>query len=100
MEHRQVIAYQQDLFLVQKQNAICQSAPCADVHQAKAGQAKQINKERQQGGALTENLMTIVCSSQNLKHAYKQVKRNKGVAGIDQIPTDKFVKWFAEKGSC
>ena len=98
MEHRQVIAYQQDLFIEQKQNAICQSDHCKDVTLAKAGQERQVNKERQQGRALTENLMTIVCSSQNLKQAYKQVKRNKGVAGIDQMPTEKFADWFIPKG--
>ncbi len=98
MEHRQVIAYQQDLFIEQKQNAICQSDHCKDVYRAKAGQEKQISKEGQQGRALTENLMTIVCSSHNLKQAYKQVKRNKGVAGIDQMPTGKFAEWFIAKG--
>ena len=98
MAHRQVIAYQQDLFIEQKQNAICQSDHCKDVNRAKAGQEKQINRERQQGRALTENLMTIVCSSHNLKQAYKQVKRNKGVAGIDQMPTGKFADWFIAKG--
>lgn len=98
MEHRQVIAYQQDLFTEQKQNAIFQSDNCEDVHQAKAGQAKQLNKEGTQGRALTGNLMAIVCSSQNLKQAYRQVKRNKGVAGIDQMPTGKFAEWFVEKG--
>ncbi|HKJ42892.1 MAG TPA: hypothetical protein VKA27_12420 [Sunxiuqinia sp.] len=98
MEHRQVTAYQQDLFVEQKQNAICLSAPCKDVHQAKAGQARQINKAGQRGRALTENLMTTVCSSHNLKQAYKQVKRNKGVAGIDQMPTGKFADRFIEKG--
>jgi group II intron reverse transcriptase/maturase len=98
MEHRQVIAYQQDLFIEQNQNAISQSDHCKDVHRAKAGQAKQINKEGRQGRALTENLMTIVCSSHNLKQAYKQVKRNKGVAGIDQMPTGRFADWFILKG--
>ncbi len=58
MEHQQEIAYQQDLFIERTQNAIRPSDHCADVHQAKAGQAKQINKERGQGRALTENLMT------------------------------------------
>ena len=87
MEHRQVIAYQRDLFIEQNKNAICQSDNCEDVHRAKAGQAEQINKEGQQGRALAEELMAIVCSSQNLKQAYKQVKRNKGVAGIDQMPS-------------
>ncbi|NJO90442.1 MAG: group II intron reverse transcriptase/maturase [Chloroflexia bacterium] len=42
--------------------------------------------------------MTIVCSSHNLKRAYKQVKRNKGVAGIDQMPTEKFAVWFIAEG--
>jgi group II intron reverse transcriptase/maturase len=58
----------------------------------------QVNKEGQQGRALTENLMTIICSSSNLKQAYKQVKRNKGVAGTDQMPTEKFADWFIENG--
>jgi len=98
MEHRQEIAYQQDLFLGQIKNAVCQSDKCKDVYQAKTGQEKQINRERQQGRALTENLMTIVCSSQNLKQAYKQVKRNKGVAGIDQMPTGIFAEWFKGNG--
>jgi len=98
MEHRQEIAYQRDLFLEQTGNAICPSDNCKGVSQAKAGQEKQINKEGRQGRALTANLMTIVCSSNNLKQAFKQVKRNKGVAGIDQMPTNKFAEWFIEKG--
>ena len=98
MEHRQVIAYQQDLFTGQNKNAILQSDNCEDVNRAKAGQEEQVNKERQQGRALTEDLMTIVCSSHNLKQAYKRVKRNKGVAGIDQMPTGKFADWFISEG--
>lgn len=98
MKRQQVVAYQQDLFLEQKQDAACPSDNCKDVHQAKAGQEKQVYKERQQGRALTEDLMTIVCSSENLKQAYKRVKRNKGVAGIDQMPTGKFADWFITQG--
>jgi len=98
MEHRQGIAYQRDLFIGQNKNAICQSENCEDVNGAKAGQAGQMNKERQQGRALAEELMTIVCSSENLKQAYKRVKRNKGVAGIDQMPTGKFADWFISEG--
>jgi hypothetical protein len=71
MEYRQVIAYQQDLFIGQNKNAICQSENCEDVNQAKAGQVEYVNKERQQGRALAEDLMTIVCLSRNLKQAYK-----------------------------
>ncbi len=29
---------------------------------------------------------------------YQQVKRNNGVAGIDQMPTGKFADWFITKG--
>lgn len=98
MERQQEIAYQLDLFIEQKQNAVCPSDTCKDVNQAKAGQEKQVNKEGKQGRALTKNLMMNVCSSGNLKQAYKRVKRNKGVAGIDQMPTEKFAEWFIEEG--
>lgn len=98
MEHRQDIAYQMDLFTEQNRNAICPSDKCEDVNRAKAGQEGQTDKEGQQGRALTEELMTIVCSSGNLKQSYKRVKRNKGVAGIDQMPTGKFAEWFISEG--
>ncbi len=42
--------------------------------------------------------MSVICSSQNIKTAYRQVKRNKGVAGIDQMPIRDFSKWFKKKG--
>ena len=54
MEHRQDIAYQRDLFTGQNGNAVRQSDNCEDVNGAKAGQAGQMNKERQQGRALAE----------------------------------------------
>ena len=98
MEHRQDIAYQKDLFIGQNRNAVCPSENCEDVHRAKAGQEGQLNKEGQQGRALAEELMAIVCSSHNFKQAYKQVNRNKGVAGIDQMPTGKFADWFIAEG--
>ncbi|MCD4697077.1 MAG: group II intron reverse transcriptase/maturase [Bacteroidales bacterium] len=98
MKRQQEKAYQLDLFAEQMKNAFCLSETCKDVNQAKAGQEEQINKERQQGRALTDDLMTIICSSENLKQAYKRVKRNKGVAGIDQMPTGKFAEWFIDNG--
>src|SRR5690554_5131484 len=98
MEHQQDIAYQMDLFIEQNRNAVRPSDNCEDVNGAKAGQAGQIDKEGQQGRALTKELMTIVCSSDNLKQAYKRVKRNKGVAGIDQMPTGMFAEWFINEG--
>lgn len=98
MERQQEIAYQLDLFSEQRRNVISPSENCEDVHRAKAGQAKQLSKEGRQGRALTEELMTIICSSANLKQAHKHVKRNKGVAGVDQMPTGKFAEWFIAKG--
>jgi len=98
MKRQQEIAYQLDLFSEQRLNDIFPSDNCKDVNQAKAGQEKQVNRERQQGRALTEELMTIVCSPTNLKQAHKQVKRNNGVAGIDQMPTGNFAGWFNQNG--
>jgi RNA-directed DNA polymerase len=37
-------------------------------------------------------------SQSNIKQAYKQVKKNKGVAGIDQMPVGEFAAWYAENG--
>ena len=98
MKHQQEIAYQLDLFTEQNMNVIISSENCEDVNRADAGQEKQVSKEKEQGRALTENLMTIICSSSNLKQAYKRVRRNKGVAGTDQMPTDKFAEWFIANG--
>jgi group II intron reverse transcriptase/maturase len=98
MEHRQKISYQLDLFMEQRQNDIHFFETGKDVHQASTTKVGQVNEEGTQGRALTSNLMTIVCSSGNLKQAYKQVKRNKGAAGIDQMPTTNFAAWFIEQG--
>jgi len=98
MEHRKEIWYQLDLFMEQRQNDIDFFETGKDVHQASTTKVEQVNEEGKQGRALTMNLMAIVCSSGNLQQAYKQVKRNKGVAGIDQMPTTKFAEWFIEQG--
>jgi len=98
MKHQQGIGYQLDMFTEHKQETIRQSENREDVNRAKAGLEKQAIEEGQQGRALTERLMPIICSSQNMKAAYRQVKRNKGVAGIDQMPVGKFITWFREKG--
>jgi len=84
--------------LQQRQNDIHFFETGKDVHQASTIKVGQVNEEGTQGRALTSNLMTIVCSSGNLKQAYKQVNRNKGSAGIDQMPTTNFAAWFIEQG--
>lgn len=98
MKHQQGISYQLDLFSEQEQNEVRFFDNRKDVNQAKAREERQLNKAGEQGRALTGNLMTIICSSTNLKLAHKQVKRNKGVAGTDQMPTEKFAEWFRENG--
>ena len=98
MKHQQGISYQLDMFTEHEQKLIRQSENRAGVSQAKAGMEKQVKEEGQQGRALTESLMSVICSSQNIKTAYRQVKRNKGVAGIDQMPIGDFSKWFKKKG--
>lgn len=98
MERQQKIGYQLDLFIEQTKNSICPSEICKDVFRAKAGQENQINKAKEQGRALPTDLMSILCSSGNLKQAHRQVKRNKGVAGVDQMATTKFAEWFTNHG--
>jgi len=98
MKHQQGIGYQLDVFTEQEQKLIRQSEERAGVSQAKAGMEKQVKGAGQQGRALTESLMPIICSTQNIKAAYQQVNRNKGEAGIDQMPIGGFAPWFKEKG--
>ena len=42
-------------------------------------------------------MVAILCQS-NIQQAYLQIKRNKGVAGIDQMPVEDFALWYAEHG--
>jgi len=44
------------------------------------------------------NLMKIICSSTSLKQSYRQVKRNKGTAGIWSMPAVQFATWFQKHG--
>ncbi len=99
MKRQQGIGYQLDMFTEHEQKAIRHSEIRKEVNGAKAGMEKQVLEEGQQRRALTESLMPIICSSQNIKAAYKQVRRNKGVAGIDQMPVGKFKTWFSENGA-
>jgi len=98
MEHQQEIAYQQDLFIEQKRKAILQSKSSEDVYGATTRLEEQVNKVELERQALTKELIGIVCSRENLQQAYQQVKKNKGAAGIDEIPVGKFSKWFEEHG--
>jgi len=98
MEHQQQIAYQRDMFIEHKQEAIGQYGNREDVRGARTTLTGQVGEETNQGRVFTGGLIGIVCSSENLAGAYKQVKRNKGVAGIDNVPVGKFADWFAKEG--
>lgn len=98
MEHQQQIVYQRDMFIEQKLDAIGQSGNREDVNGAKTTLTGQLGRETNQGRVFTAGLIGIVCSSENISRAYKQVKRNKGVAGVDNVPVGKFADWFVEEG--
>ena len=98
MEHQQQIAYQRDMFIEHKQEAIGQFRHREDVNGAKISLTGQLSRETNQGRVFTEGLIGIVCSSDNINRAHKQVKRNKGVAGVDNVPVGKFADWFAQEG--
>lgn len=98
MEHQQDIAYQLDLFMEQRLDSMHQYEDRENVHGADSSLEKQVKGATKQGRALATDLIGIVCSHGNLHRAFKQVKRNKGAAGIDQVPVGKFSSWFAEHG--
>ena len=98
MEYQQPIAYQRDVFVEHKLDAIVQYADREDVNGAGTKLEGQVNREANQGRAFTEELIGIVCSADNLHRAYKQVKKNKGIACIDNVPVGKFADWFSKEG--
>ncbi|WP_245870408.1 reverse transcriptase domain-containing protein, partial [Labilibaculum manganireducens] len=86
------------MFVEHKQEAIGQSANREDVNGAIPTLTEQVGKETNQGRVFTGKLLGIVCSAHNLSRAYKQVKKNKGAAGIDNVPVGEFAAWFAKEG--
>lgn len=98
MVNRKEISYQLDLFIEQELNDINQSAVREDVNGAHSALVGQVKKSNRKGRALAGNLIGKVCSHENLSRAFKQVKRNKGVAGVDEVPVGEFVDWFSSHG--
>jgi group II intron reverse transcriptase/maturase len=98
MKRQQVTAYQSDLFTVAVKDSVC---PCVDseaVSRANTSKALQVEEAGEQERALTLDLMGAVLCHSNITQAYKQVKRNKGVAGIDQMKVDEFATWYHTHG--
>lgn len=98
MAHQKQISYQQDLFLSHQQNDTDRYKHREDVYGANLSSVGQVDRAVSQGRVFTASLIDIVCSIDNLNRAYKQVKRNKGVAGIDNVPVGDFADWFSEEG--
>jgi RNA-directed DNA polymerase len=85
MERQKQIAYQLDLFSEQVWNAIDQPPTIQGVPEGLADKVFQVTGAGEHERALTDNLMQHVCSSDNIRKAYKQVKQNKGTPGQQAI---------------
>ncbi len=98
MAQQQEITYQHDLFKDTGQDVIRPFAKSEAVSGALSTKALQIKEAGEQERALTHDLIGAILCHSNIKQAYKQVKQNKGVAGIDQMPVGEFAVWYAENG--
>lgn len=96
MAQPQEITYQYDLFKERSQEVIRPFPESEAVCGARGIKALQVKEAGEQERALTHDLMSLVLSHDNIKEAYKQVKRNKGVSGIDQMPTTGFAEWYSQ----
>lgn len=98
MAQQQDITYQYDLFNQMGQDVVRPFATSKTVSGAQTIKALQVKEAGEQERALTHDLMGAILCHSNIKQAYKQVKQNKGVAGIDQMPVGEFALWYAENG--
>jgi group II intron reverse transcriptase/maturase len=98
MEQQQGIVYQLDLFQQAREETIRPSHNRDTVSGADDRKELQVKGAGEQKRALAMNLMQVVCSHDNIKRAYKQVKQNKGVAGVDNMPVYEFAEWFVKGG--
>ena len=98
MAQQQDITYQYDLFNQTGKDVMRPFAKSEAVSGAQTIKVLQVKEAGGQGRALTHDLMGAILSHLNIQRAYKQVKQNKGVAGIDQMPVGEFSEWYAENG--
>lgn len=101
MKRQRAIIYQGDLYSLDgdNPNVMLHSANCETVCVVNERKKSQVTEVGQQERALGNcNLMQVICSTTNLREAYKRVKQNKGVAGIDQMAVNKFADWFKDEG--
>ena len=98
VEQKQGSGYQLSLDFSSDKESLRQLKVSEVVSQADYRKVLQTNVAGEQERALTHNLMQVVCSHDNICRAYKQVKQNKGVAGVDQMPAGDFSVWYAKEG--
>lgn len=98
MGQKQDIGYQLYLNFGSDKEPVCHLNDSEAVSQAAYRKVLQANVAGEQERALTCHLMQVVCSHDNIRRAYKQVKQNKGVAGIDQMPVGDFATWYVKEG--
>ena len=98
MERRKQIGYQLDLFAEQNVNAIDQSQLSRGVSEGSDEEVSQVTGAGKQERALTDDLMQHVCSSDNIRKAYKQVKQNDGSPGVDRQGIRSFGEWYVSNG--
>ena len=99
MKQQQGNEYQLDLFDTTIQDSLRLSQSREAVSGADERKEFQVTGACEQERALAENLMQQVLSPENLKRAHKQVKKNKGAAGIDQMLVGEFAAWYAQEGN-
>ena len=98
MEQKQDTGYQLHLDISPDKESV-RHLKCSEVVcQAEYRKVLQTNVAGEQERALTSHLMQVICSHDNIRRAYKQVKQNKGVAGVDQMPVGDFAPWYAVEG--
>jgi RNA-directed DNA polymerase len=98
VEQKQDIGYQIHLNFNSDKELVRHLNHSEVVSQAEYRKVLQTNLAGKQERALTYQLMQVVCSHDNIRRAHKQVKQNKGVAGVDQMPVSDFAKWYTNEG--
>jgi group II intron reverse transcriptase/maturase len=86
-----------DLFAEQGGYAVSHS-PSPGVPEGFEVAGSQVTWAGEQGRALTECLMQHVCSSDNIRKAYKQVRQNNGSPGVDGQNVKAFGQWYIHNG--
>lgn len=81
---------------VNQEQYLPRSSSVQRVHVAKTGEQQYSTEAFDKNESLTKSLMEEICKSENLNRAYKQVKANKGAAGIDGMSVGELSSWIKQ----